>query len=483
MKYIKTGLILLYLSVSFAVYAEEKTLGHNLKYVVQSGDTVDGIAQKILTSVQRKSLLQYLSATKIKIPLQPSDTLVFNVKNNGLTSIDYSGKRTVKQYVLTSKEPVASVRPIGSTAKVTASKPMPLREERTLVVHAGDNIITMAQRAKLPGHVIQGLYKNSNKLQAIKPQDKITVQWSSQGVLHDVALQRGSKITSLIKQSQPVLQNARPQTHQTGLQSVNEKQQDNRFVALHIKKNFRQDGVAAGIPLKVISTVEDIFAKNKKTSALLKPGSRLEVIYAQNTKQPLIYANLSQGKIQHEAILFEGKNGASYYNAKGQPYAQGFLRIPLASERISSHFSLGRKHPILRRVRPHTGVDFAAKIGTPVWASAPGKVIFAGNQRGYGRSVVIQHSPKVKTLYAHLSKFEKNITVGRNVSQRETIGYVGRSGLSTGPHLHYEYIIDNQPRDPMTVALPASGPLSRTDHSLLLAARQRFLALKNAPTA
>jgi murein DD-endopeptidase MepM/ murein hydrolase activator NlpD len=407
--------------------------------------------------------------------------LVFNVKNNGLTSIDYKGKRTVKQYVLTSKEPVVGARPTSSTTKVPASDPMPLREERTLIVHAGDNIITMAQRAKLPGHVIQGLHKHSNKLQAIKPQDKITVQWSSQGVLHDVALQRGSKITSLIKQFQ--LQNTRPQTHQTGLKLVNEKQHDNRFVALHIKKNFRQDGVAAGIPLKVISTVEDIFAKDKKTSALLKPGSRLEVIYGQNTKQPLIYANLSQGKTQHEAILFEGKNGAGYYNAKGLPYAQGFLRIPVASERISSHFSLGRKHPILRRVRPHTGVDFAAKIGTPVWASAPGKVIFAGNQRGYGRSVVIQHSPKVKTLYAHLSKFEKNITVGKQVSQRETIGYVGRSGLSTGPHLHYEYIIDNQPRDPMTVALPASGPLSRTDHSLLLAARQRFLALKNSPTA
>jgi len=135
------------------------------------------------------------------------------------------------------------------------------------------------------------------------------------------------------------------------------------------------------------------------------------------------------------------------------------MRSPVSFTRITSGFSLARFHPFLQTWRAHKGVDFAAPSGTPVHAAGDGKVASAGWQNGYGNAVVLQHGALYSTVYAHLSRFATGIKPGARVAQGDVIGYVGQTGWATGPHLHYEFRVNNEQRDPMTIALPMAQPL------------------------
>jgi murein DD-endopeptidase MepM/ murein hydrolase activator NlpD len=140
---------------------------------------------------------------------------------------------------------------------------------------------------------------------------------------------------------------------------------------------------------------------------------------------------------------------------------KAFLRTPVNFTRISSRFSTGRKHPILNTIRAHKGVDYAAPKGTPVKAAGDGKVVFKGRKGGYGRVIILQHGAVYSTLYGHLNAFNHNIKVGSRVKQGQIIGYVGMSGLATGPHLHYEFRVNGVHRNPLTVKLPDAEPLPK----------------------
>jgi murein DD-endopeptidase MepM/ murein hydrolase activator NlpD len=138
---------------------------------------------------------------------------------------------------------------------------------------------------------------------------------------------------------------------------------------------------------------------------------------------------------------------------------KAFLRAPLSFSRISSNFNPNRRHPVLNTIRAHKGVDYAAANGTPVMAAGEGKVIFRGKKGGYGNTVIVQHGGNITTLYAHLSKFNRQARNGSRVKQGQTIGYVGQSGLATGPHLHYEYRKNGAYLNPRTVKLPDAAPI------------------------
>jgi murein DD-endopeptidase MepM/ murein hydrolase activator NlpD len=140
---------------------------------------------------------------------------------------------------------------------------------------------------------------------------------------------------------------------------------------------------------------------------------------------------------------------------------QTFLRSPVDFRRISSHFQMERWHPVLGLKRPHRGVDYAAPTGTPVWAAGAGVVDTIGQQGGYGKFIVLRHGQRYSTLYGHLSRFREGLRRGNPVQAGEVIGYVGMTGLATGPHLHYEFRIDGRHVNPMTVELPRPEPLSR----------------------
>ncbi|MBU2332571.1 MAG: M23 family metallopeptidase, partial [Gammaproteobacteria bacterium] len=160
----------------------------------------------------------------------------------------------------------------------------------------------------------------------------------------------------------------------------------------------------------------------------------------------------------------------SYYNADGTSMRKAFIRTPVDFARISSRFSNGRKHPILNKIRAHKGVDYAAPHGTPIKSAGDGKVLLAGRKGGYGNTVIIQHGQRYRTLYAHMQGFAKGVRNGSAVKQGQIIGYIGTTGLSTGPHLHYEFQVDGVHVDPLGLKLPMADPIARNE-------KQRFMQL------
>jgi len=170
---------------------------------------------------------------------------------------------------------------------------------------------------------------------------------------------------------------------------------------------------------------------------------------------------VNHGK-RYQAVRYTDASGKTdFYSLDGKSMRKTFLRSPVEFSRISSRFSLGRKHPILNRIRAHKGVDYAASRGTPIKSTGNGKIIHRGKKGGYGNTIVIQHGSTYTTLYAHMSKYRGGLKTGSRVKQGQTIGYVGSSGLATGPHLHYEFRINGAHRDPLKVKLPGADPLNK----------------------
>lgn len=226
---------------------------------------------------------------------------------------------------------------------------------------------------------------------------------------------------------------------------------------------------AAQIPDNVASQIVDMFSTNIDFGSDLRRGDRFNVVYEtfwQNGEY--VYAGrvlageFMNGPATYQSVWFDDPSVASsggYYGFDGKSLKKAFLKSPLEFSRISSGFSV-RKHPISGLWKAHKGVDFAAAIGTPIRASGDGVIDFAGTQRGYGNVVIIKHWSKYSTAYAHMSRFATNIRKGTKVSQGQVIGYVGMTGWSTGPHLHYEFRVNNEARDPMSVDIPNAQPLT-----------------------
>jgi len=173
---------------------------------------------------------------------------------------------------------------------------------------------------------------------------------------------------------------------------------------------------------------------------------------------------VNQGRT-FRAVRYTDPDGhAHYYTPEGRSLHKAFLRAPVEFTRVSSRFNSARHHPILNLIRAHKGVDYAAPIGTPVHAAGDGSIRVAGLLGGYGNCVEIEHSRSIVTVYGHLSRFARGIRAGTHVAQGAVIGYVGMTGLATGPHLHYEYRVNGVFKNPQTVSLPAAAPIDARWH-------------------
>ena len=218
---------------------------------------------------------------------------------------------------------------------------------------------------------------------------------------------------------------------------------------------------AVGLPDSIATRLADIFGTEIDFHTDLRKGDTFSVVYESTIDETSIMRPgrilaaefVNQGK-RHVVVLHRGADGKDqYYSGDGRSLRQAFLRSPLEFSRVTSGFGR-RLHPIHKSWRNHNGVDYAAPTGTPVKATSDGIVSFAGVQGGYGNLVVLRHRGKLSTAYAHLNGFAPKLRQGVSVSQGDIIGYVGSTGWSTGPHLHYEVRIDNVAHDPMKIALP-----------------------------
>jgi murein DD-endopeptidase MepM/ murein hydrolase activator NlpD len=233
----------------------------------------------------------------------------------------------------------------------------------------------------------------------------------------------------------------------------------------------------------------DIFAWDVDFSHSVQPGDEFRILYerlySNDDDGDLIYvrpgrilaAHYTGAAGDHMALYFEEEEGrGGYYRPDGTSVERQFLVAPLRYARISSRFSAARRHPILRVTRPHHGIDYAAPSGTPVWAVADGKVIYRGRAGGFGNLVKIRHTRGYVSYYGHLSRFITNLQVGQTVRQKQLIGYVGQTGLATGPHVCFRIAHNGRYVDPTKLRTPAGDPVSPTGRYQFWVARDHLLA-------
>ncbi len=246
----------------------------------------------------------------------------------------------------------------------------------------------------------------------------------------------------------------------------------------------------ADVPDAVAMQLADVFSGDIDFHRDLRRGDRFSVVYeAQYHEGKLVRSGrlmaaefVNDGKT-YKAVYFSDPQGREgYFTPDGKSMRRAFLKSPMPFTRISSGFSSSRYHPVLKEWRAHRGVDYAAATGTPIRAVADARVSFAGRQGGYGNLVVLDHQGPYSTAYGHLSRFAKGLRSGSRIDQGEVIGYVGSTGLATGPHLHYEFRVNGQQKNPLALKLPSSFPLDEryraqfTAYSAPLAARLEMIS-------
>ena len=240
-----------------------------------------------------------------------------------------------------------------------------------------------------------------------------------------------------------------------------------KMAAGEIRSSLFAAADGAGMPDAVTLQMADVFAGDIDFYHDLRRGDRFSVVYEARyvDGEPtgagrIVAAEFDSRGRTIRAYLWRGDDGSeNYYAEDGAPMRKAFLRSPMEFTRVTSGFSGARFHPILQESRAHKGVDYAAPLGTPVRATANARVAFAGTQGGYGNVIQLQHTGAFSTVYAHLSRFAPQVKAGGRVAQGDVIGYVGQTGWATGPHLHYEFRVGNEQRNPLTVALPSGEPL------------------------
>jgi murein DD-endopeptidase MepM/ murein hydrolase activator NlpD len=247
-----------------------------------------------------------------------------------------------------------------------------------------------------------------------------------------------------------------------------------------IKSSLFAAADAANLPDGVAIQMSEIFSTDIDFHRDLRKGDRFSVVYEAlyhqgdliRTGRVVAAEFVNQGKA-YQAIYFQNSEGkGGYYTLSGKNIRKAFLRSPLEFSRISSGFSNARFHPVLKRWRAHKGIDYAAPSGTRVKATADGVVELIGRHGGYGNLLVLRHQSKYTTWYGHLSGFAKGLRKGSRVAQGDVIGYVGATGLATGPHLHYEFRINDVYQNPLRVVMPSAPPITAEVRPLFEAAAQ-----------
>lgn len=266
---------------------------------------------------------------------------------------------------------------------------------------------------------------------------------------------------------------------------LDEKVADRRpkFAHATINSSLFLDGAKQDIPQSTLIELAGLFGWDIDFALDIRQGDEFSLIYEELYLEGerigfgniLIAQFINRGD-EITAIRYEDGNGdAQYYDPSGHSMRKEFLRNPIDFARISSRFNLKRKHPVLNKFRAHRGTDYAAPTGTPIKSTGDGKVIFAGRKGGFGNCVIIQHGSRYQTLYAHLSKFNRSARKGRRIKQGQVIGYVGSTGLATGPHLHFEFRVDGVHRDSLRIKLPKSRSISKDQRSAYKAEAERMI--------
>ncbi len=303
---------------------------------------------------------------------------------------------------------------------------------------------------------------DANKLERLYAGETISFATNAKNELEAVKLQR-SRLRSL--------RIDREDDGFVGKKVVREPEARTTYAQATITNSLFGAGQQAGLTDKLTMELAGIFGWDIDFALDIRKGDRFSLAYEElyldgekidNGK--ILAATFNNQGQNYVAVLYTDKDGNSdYYTPEGRSMRKAFLRTPVDFTRISSSFNLHRKHPVLNTIRAHKGTDYAASTGTPIQAAGEGKIIYAGRKGGYGNAIVIQHGYNITTLYGHMNGFARGIRSGKHVKQGQVIGYVGQTGLATGPHLHYEFRVNGAPRNPVTVKLPDAAPIAKSE--------------------
>jgi murein DD-endopeptidase MepM/ murein hydrolase activator NlpD len=243
--------------------------------------------------------------------------------------------------------------------------------------------------------------------------------------------------------------------------------------------------VPAADRTNLVYTLAEVFEFKLDFTREIQPGDEYRLMYERESRPDgsarslrILAAELTNDGKPFTAVLFElPGDRTTYYDEKGGSLRRGFTRYPIEFARVTSNFNRKRFHPVLGIYRAHLGTDIGARTGTPVRSTAEGTVTFAGRDGGYGNVVVVRHANGYSTRYAHLSRFASGVRSGKKVALKQTIGYVGATGLATGPHLHYELRKNGRPVDAMREKLPDAPPLEAKYRSRFLSVAEERMAL------
>ncbi|MEK7880980.1 MAG: peptidoglycan DD-metalloendopeptidase family protein [Deltaproteobacteria bacterium] len=256
-----------------------------------------------------------------------------------------------------------------------------------------------------------------------------------------------------------------------------------------IENSLYASGIDAGLPSEVIMELSDIFAWDVDFSTETRKGDFFAAVYESvsaeekeiGSRRVLAAEVVNSGK-SYAAIYYEDKSGkGEYYDVEGRSISRTLLKSPLRYRRISSYFSKKRYHPINKTYRPHHGIDYAAPAGTPVETAGTGRVVFAGWKGGYGNFVLVRHNANYETAYGHLKAIKKGVRNGGKVEQGSVIGYVGSTGISTGPHLHYEIRVRGKVVNPLSVKAEPRRKLNASEMASFARVRDSMMAKMSEP--
>ncbi len=344
---------------------------------------------------------------------------------------------------------------------VIESKPL-------LVIHqvrAGDTLLEIFNKLGIDKTLYQRFIlldnKSKKRLARLRPGQMLHFQFSKENELVEITHNIDSRHSTSYLISDDDIQ-----------VNKHEKEMQVKIETAHgtIESSLFNDGIRAGMTENLIIKMAKLFSWDIDFGSEIKKGDYFGVIFEARYVDgqrigtgSILAAEFINGKKKHRVIRYaDSRDKVDYLDPQGRSRRQQFIRTPLSFTRISSKFTGSRWHPVLRRWRSHKGVDYAAPRGTPVWATADGTVSVIGRQRGYGKVIYIKHG-KYTTVYGHLSAFKRGMKKGRQVRQNEVIGYVGSTGLATGPHLHYEFRINGRHVNPLSHRLPIADALRKND--------------------
>ena len=258
---------------------------------------------------------------------------------------------------------------------------------------------------------------------------------------------------------------------------------EQRYADVTINTSLWVDMRDAGVSPELIISLSDVYAWTVDFFGLQK-GDRFRVLYDERlcdgevvAVDTVRYAIFSRGKEELPSIMYDQKDGGNiYWNEKGESMRKAFLKAPLKFSRVSSGFSYARKHPVTKKVRPHTGVDYAAPKGTPVMTIGDGTVTSIKYEGAGGKTIRIRHNSVYSTAYLHLSGYAKGLKVGQRVRQGQVIGYVGSTGRSTGPHLDFRVWKNGTPINPLKMQSPPAEPIGKESFKAFEAAHEKYRA-------